>query len=137
MISNIARIKRRAPLFIRQRGAQITLRWTESSGGTLEPLTGALIGATVTEQSEIVPALIHIVPVASTSQVRQYNEVETGDCIADLQSDVSLDTKENLRFEIDGQLYVQKTVGEELARSWDALPQGQRLVRTVLLRKAT
>ncbi len=61
---------------------------------------------------------------------REASEAATAD-------DVTLDSLEELSFDVDGVRYVQKQVGERLAKSWDAIVAGFKFSRPLLLRKAT
>jgi hypothetical protein len=56
-----------------------------------------------------------------------------------LSGTVTLDdiARQGARFEWGGDWYMQKEVGENLARSWDVIIGGQKLGRTLLLRRAT
>lgn len=51
--------------------------------------------------------------------------------------DVTLDSLEDLSFDVDGMRYVQKSTGKDLAKSWDALVSSLKFSRPILLRKAT
>ena len=96
-------------------------------------------------RTETVKAFLHFPEPGANSAVRQFNEVELGDCIADFAQDVLLDGREGLEFlfldpdgkPIDGQKWVPKPVSETLARTWGVIMQGKKLWRPVLLRKAT
>lgn len=50
---------------------------------------------------------------------------------------VTLDSLEDLSFDVDGMRYVQKAPGKELAKSWDATLGTLKFSRPILLRKAT
>ena len=128
-------ILRRIPLNLQESGTDVTLTWTEFSGATTDPVTGARSGGTATTKTTKVKGFIH--EVSATSVVRQFAEIEAGDAIVDLAGDVALDGKEALRFTIDGRQFVAKEIPEKLARSWDVIFRGKRLHRSVLLRKAT
>lgn len=120
------------------RGADVTLRWQTVVSGTLDPTTGAQVGGIVLEHSGTVKAFLHTVSPA-TSELRMHEEVEIGDVLLDFAPDVDLSGKEALRFDIGGDLYVQKRVGGPASRHFDVLstPGGGATFRTVLARKAT
>lgn len=61
---------------------------------------------------------------------REASEAATAD-------DVTLDSLEELSFDVDGVRYTQKQVGERLAKSWDAVVADLKFSRPLLLRKAT
>lgn len=115
-------------------GTAITLRWVERSGGELDPTTGAMLGGTATSREATVRGFVHY--VGATTSLRQFREVEVGDAIVDLPPDATVDGLPELRVEIGGATWVPKDTGERLQRFWDAIEQGQRLTRTLLLRKA-
>lgn len=136
MRSNLGFILDRVALNLAESGTTITLRWQTLTGGTLDPVTGATVGATRTAQSETVKGFVHFVQIAQSGQ-RIFNEVEVGDCIVDLDPAVTLEGRDGLYFEIDGQRWVAKQFSDKLGKSWDVVAAGQRLYRSVLLRKAT
>jgi len=118
------------------KATDVLLKWEEfATGATVDPLYGGKTG-TVVPKTLKAKALIHFPNIAS-SQVRIFAEIEQGDCIADFAGDVELDGKENLRFVINGEEWVQKKVGAALAKSWDLVIGNARMARTVLLKKAT
>lgn len=99
----------------------------------IDPVTQARQGTPVA-RVEVVRCFVHYVSTAM-SQVRQFNEVEEGDCLLDMPADVALTGREGLSFEISGERWALKKVGDKLTRSWDQVFHGERLFRTVLLRK--
>ncbi len=136
MRTNLSRILRRLPHNLAHNGTDVILQWIEWSGTpTVDPVTGSKTGTRL-ERTAALKAFLHFVEVA-TSFVRQFNEVEHGDCIADFAPDAPLDGKEELAFVIGGEKWEQKTVGKRLATTWDVQAQNRKLFRTVLLRKAT
>jgi hypothetical protein len=136
MRSNLPFILSRIPANLAESGTDVTLHWTTLAGGTLDPVTGATVGATPTAQTEAAKAFLHFVQIAQSGQ-RIFNEFEVGDCIADFAPTVTFEGREQLWFEIDGQRWVAKQFSDKLGRTWDVVMQGQRLFRSVLLRKAT
>jgi len=134
-------------------GTDVQISWQVwPAGTTVDAVTQSNIGPTVggvaqlpTIQTQIARALIHFPEPGANSSVRQFNEVEIGDCIVDFGQDVKLEGKTGLSFlfldrqgnPIDGQVWVPKPTSERLARTWGAIVQGVKLWRRVLLRKAT
>jgi hypothetical protein len=117
--------------------ADIVITWNEwPADSATDPVTGARSGTPV-PRSQVVRGFVHYVQPAMT-QVRQFAEIEVGDCIVDLPPDVPLEGKAEVAFVIAGQTWVQKDVNNgRLPQSWDALVGGRKLFRTVLLRLAT
>lgn len=137
MRTNLPFIQHRANVVLNERGpaTDVLLTWRAWTGTpTVDPVTGSKTG-TSSVQVLNVRALVHF--VTASSRVRQFNEVEVGDCIADFPVAAPLDGKEELTFTIGGQLWVQKEISTNLASHWELEAQGQRLWRTVLLRRAT
>ena len=132
MRSRSHRIAARARMRVARHGSTITLRWVEQSGGTLDAATREKVGATSTNKSTTVKALVHFVGPA-TSGVRIYNEIQIGDAILDLDPSVALDGKKDLTFEFGDAVWAQKKVGKELAMAWDTIWQDQKIFRTVLV----
>jgi hypothetical protein len=134
-------------------GVDVDISWREwPAGTTTDPVTQSRTGPTVNgvvqgpvSKSQVVRGLVHFPEPGANSAVRQFNEVEVGDAIVDFPPDLVLEGKDNLQFvfldrtgnPIDGQVWVAKPISETLARTWGALVGGQRIWRTVLLRKAT
>lgn len=52
-------------------------------------------------------------------------------------TDVDLESLEELSFTVDGQRWVQAEIGDDLARSWDAIFGVTKSARSILVRKAT
>lgn len=133
-MSRMAWIAQRAARARTVIGSTVTLRWTVFSGTpTTDPVTGSTLG-TATESTETIKALVHY--VTATMVERQNVEIEVGDVIIDLDPALVLDTRKNLRFEIDGMLYRQKTVGDRLAHYQDVLVSDIKTHRTIVLSPA-
>lgn len=114
----------------------VVVTWSEWPDGTpVDPVNGNGSGEPVLNRMEV-RALVHYVGAPGVTEVRQFNEVETGDCILDLDPGVAVDGKPDIRFQIDGEEWVPKKVGSKLARSWDTVVGGERLFRSLLLKKA-
>jgi hypothetical protein len=134
MRSNLDFIESRIAENLAESGTDILLQWSEFSGATTTDINGSTLG-TSEVRTETVKGLVHY-PQIATSQVRQFNEVEAGDCIVDFAGDVAIDGKPGLRFVIAGETWEAKKLSDKLGRSWDVVAQGRRLVRSVLLRKS-
>lgn len=117
-------------------GTDIILSWDQYPANTpLDEVTQTPAGTPVRTQ-KCVKGFVHLVQLSTTSAVKQFNEIETGDCIVDLAPDEDIDGKFNLRFLIAGETWCPKQVGDKLGRVWDVVAHGQKMYRTVLLRKA-
>lgn len=117
------------------RGTSVTMRWVQwSQDAVVDPTTGARLDSPV-PGSATFTGFVHF--VTATTGIRQFREVEVGDVIVDLPPEVSVDGLDQVRFEIGGEVFVPRDVGEKLQRHWDTMEQGQKLCRTLLLRKAT
>jgi hypothetical protein len=149
MRSNISKILQRLPGNLARNGTQVQVSWQEwPADAVVDPVTQTKVladGQSPVARSKVVPAFLHFPEPGANSAVRQFNEVELGDCIADFHQDVALDRLDKLEFlfldrdgqPVDGQAWVVKQTGDVLARTWGAVVQGQRIFRSVLLRKAT
>ncbi len=128
-------MKRRMLSRMQQLGTPVIVRWAIIADAVLDPTTGAQLGA-LTVASQTIRAFVHFVaPI--TSGIRQFAEVEAGDVIVDFPPGINLDGKKQLTFEIGGIVFVQKEAGEKLAAYWDTMFSGDKLCRTLLLRKQT
>lgn len=146
MTSRLPFIQKRLELNLSKDGTDVVLYWVEIVGGALDP-TGAIVSGTETLMSGTMKGFVHAEPAKSV--VRQFAEIEAGDLIVDLgpspdvtllsgTGKVSLDSisSKGPRFQVGGELYVQKEIGDKLGKSWDVILRGQKLSRTLLLRKA-
>jgi len=116
-------------------GTDVTLNWVTLTNVTVDGPTGARVG-TPAAQTETVKGYIHFPDIASMS-VKQFAEVEAGDCVVDLPPTTTIEGRENLTFTINGEKWVQKHIGARLAQAWDTVFENTRFCRTLLLRKAT
>ena len=148
MRSNLPRILSRLESNLGDSGTTVSISWeVYPAGVTVDPVTGAqnLAAGSVTIQTMTVKAFLHFPQPVGNAVVRQFQEIEAGDCIADFCQDVPLDGKPGLKFmfldhagnPIDGVVWEIKPISERLAKNWDVIVAGHRLLRTVLLRKAT
>ncbi len=140
-------VKHRLELALARNGTPVPVYWSELEGGTTDPLTGAVVGGVETPVSGVIRAFGAEEPPRAV--LRQYQEIQAGDLILDVAdnayvtlpdgSTVLLDdlSGKGVRLEWGGQLYVQKEIGEDLASAWNVIVQGQRIGRTLLLRRAT
>lgn len=138
-IQNIGRKLRRKMARIAAKGGMnagpVVLRWREGGSGApaFDPELRASKSAVAWEEkSETKNAFIHYVSAGSTGYTR-YAEVRLGDVILDFPELADIDGRADLQFEIGGEIYVQKKVGEDLARSWDVRCGGEPITRTVLV----
>ena len=113
----------------------ITLEWRSTVGAQVDPVSGAEIGGTVTNNTLEVPAFIH--EVGASSQVRQFAEISVGDLLVDISADVDLSTKTNLVVLARGQRYHAQRVSGRLAEIYGVIFAGLNIARTLHLRKAT
>lgn len=137
MRSNLGFILDRLPLNIAESGTDILLHWSTVTGGTFDVTTQTTEGGVKSAHSTTVRALaVHFIQDAASWRIQGYNEVQVGDKIVDFGPDVALEGKAELRFEIDGELWTQRPLGGNPAKSFDATIQNQPLCRTVILMRA-
>jgi len=134
MIQNLSDVLAEARFLSGVAGTEITLHWVETTGGTVDRITGEVVGATSEDQSETITGLVHFVGVSKSGYL-VHNELQIGDAILDLDPDVDLDTKKNLVFEFGGHRWVQANVGDELVKAWDTLVGDQEVFRTIAVRR--
>ena len=136
MRTRIDFIASRMPVATASLGCDVVLRWQEPTAGA--PLTrDAVDGAPTTPMTgacETVRALLYF--VSATTQLRQFAEIQAGDCIATFNPDVALRGRESLRFIIDGEEWSSKPVSEQLAGYWGRAAD-LKLYQVVLLRRGT
>ncbi|MDE2105481.1 MAG: hypothetical protein KGL39_50100, partial [Patescibacteria group bacterium] len=82
----------------------------------------------------VVKAMLYY--VSATTQIRQFTEIQAGDCIATFNPGLELKGKESLRFVIDGQEWSSKPVSEQLSSHW-GVAANLKLYQVALLRKGT
>ena len=141
MRSRIDFIADRIEINLAESGTQIALAWNIwPDGAVRDPVTGQFPGTPTPGQAGV-PALLHFVSASST--VRQFAEIQTGDCMVDLSPKLDLKGKDGLTFWLpsgaDGTMeqWSNKPISQELAVFWDTIQCGRKLWQTVLLRKAT
>jgi hypothetical protein len=95
---------------------------------------------TLPEKTKTVGGLVHFV-TARTMQ-RQFAEIQAGDAIVTFEgtiydeddNPVDLKQMQKLRFELNGDIYVQAAVGKDLKGYWSTVIGGNPLSQTFLLR---
>ena len=131
-------------------GGQLTVLWTQTAGGVLNPSTGSLVGATGTVLSGTLAALAMEGGVHSV--VRQYTEISVGDLIVTLSGSpvVELCPGQVLSgtlplavvaafgptFFWQGMPYVQKMVGDDLRTLWTEAAGGIVISQGILLKRS-
>ncbi len=136
MRQNLSFIQHRMAINLAESGTDIVLTWNTWPDGTQrDAVTGAMQGTPI-PQTATVKGFVHYIQPATTVP-RLFNETEAGDCIIEVAPDAPLDGKEDLVFTIAGQKWVAKAISDQLATTWDATVRGQKLYRSVLLRKQT
>ena len=132
-------------------GGCLGLVWNRLSGGTLNPSTNAMVGATETVLSGTLVAVA--VEENVRSVLRQYSEIVAGDLVVTLTGDpqVVLGQGQPLSgtlplsgvaafgplFYWNGNQYSQKAVSEDLRSLWNESVAGVVLTRGILLRRNT
>jgi hypothetical protein len=115
--------------------ATVTVSWERPVDGS-QPRDPALEGtAPATETITLErKAFVHFVE-PSKSLARQFTQIETGDVILDFLGDVVL-PRDGAVFIVNGERYIQKDAGKQLALYWDLMLEGQPHFRTVVATKA-
>lgn len=115
-------------------------------GATRDPVTQVYTG-NPTEVREEIRAFLHF--ISASSSVRQFNEIQVGDCMVDMSPSVVLTGRDGLSFLLPTgaipagggepalETWSNKPVSSQLAAYWDTMQSGRRVVQTVLLRRAT
>ena len=116
-------------------GCNVQLYWQAPQGGAMA--RDAVDGAPTVPMmrlTETVRALLYF--VSATTQLRQFAEIQAGDCIATFNPDQVLKGRDSLRFVIDGEEWSSKPVSEQLSSYW-GMAANVKLYQVVLLRKGT
>jgi hypothetical protein len=92
-------------------------------------------GTVVTPRSRAFRALFHQVETR-LSGFQRFLEVQTGDVMIDYLEDLELAGKEDLRVEVRGVYYTQKTASSALLESWDCQMESGGMFKTLLLTPA-
>jgi hypothetical protein len=128
-------------------GELLIVRWREVAGGTVDPITRAVVGGTRVDREGTLSGFGREEPARTVT--RTFAEVQTGDLIFDLPPDpaitlpdgstVSLASVQpwNPRFTWGGRDYQQASLGSALSAAWDARAGGVSLGQTLLLRPVT
>jgi hypothetical protein len=118
-------------------GTPIVLHWwAPATGVSVDPTTGAYEGSGVSRVDLDTRALCFYEVTETETRFRQYEEVSAGCGVLDLPASLDLSGKLGLEFEINGERWIQKEVGEALRESWQ-LMEGEKMVRTYLLKRKT
>ena len=141
MRSRIDFVAGRVATNLDESGTEVTLLWNAyAAGADVDPVTQVVSG-TPTPQSECIQAFLHF--VSASSAVRQFNEIQIGDCLMDISPEVDLTGRSGLVFilptgpHLSGQQWTSKPVSAELSAAWDVMQGNRRLFQTILLRKGT
>ncbi len=140
MRTNLPFILHRQQLGLAENGTDVVLSWNVwPPGTTFDAVTQSYV-ADESHQADIgsatIKAFVHY-PNFAMSAVKQFNEIETGDVILDVAPEAVIDGLDGLVFTVGGLEYVPKQVSEKLARAWDGIVQGAKLLRPVLLKRKT
>ena len=135
MRTRIDFIAGRMPDFTSSIGCDVQLYWQAPRGGAMQrdPVDGVPTVPMV-PLTETVRALLYF--VSATTQLRQFAEIQAGDCIATFNPDQTLKGRDSLRFVIDGEEWSSKPVSEQLSSYWGRAAN-LKLYQVVLLRKGT
>ncbi len=123
--------------------ADVILRWRDRPAGDYDPILDAGNPAFApTARNQTLKAFVHYATVGSTA-FQRFSQIQTGDVILDFPGDPrvgneddgfrSIDSLTNLEFEVNGVIYVQKTTGEDLAKTWDVRVAGVSICRSLLV----
>ncbi len=141
MRSRIDFIASRMEANLEESGTRIMLAWNIWPANTpRDPVSRQFIG-TPSPGREEVNAFLHF--VSATASVRQFNEIQVGDCIVDLSATLDLTNRDGLTFLLPSgpggrvESWSNKPISSQLASYWDALQSGTRVCQTVLLRRST
>ena len=141
MRSNLPFILHRRDVCLDTEGTDVTLSWTAWPAGTaIDPVTQSKLADDShqpTQGTTTLKAFIHFIQPASQNAVRQFNEIEVGDAILSLPPDAPLDDKDDVKFTIAGEDWVQKPISDKLSKSWEGIVRGAKFYRTILLRRTT
>lgn len=139
-----------------QGGTTLIVRWDQKDGGSFDPTTGGLAGASVVAASGTLRGFVYEEP--GQSVLRMNAEIQTGDLIIECLPDapvtlltilpgitsatLPLAQLDSPIFELNGQRYSQSKVGRELKLAWDTTQEDAegnvvRLERTIVLRPET
>lgn len=139
---------RRAVLSATGPGSNVGVGWTEYSGGTTDPGTGAAVGGTATRRTGVLRALVYEEPARGV--LRQFAEIQAGDVILDVLPDATVQPDDGTaaipltdlaalhpRFIWNGATYVPRDLGRALLSAIDATVGLTPISRSIVLRPAT
>jgi len=136
MRSRIDFIAERVESNLEESGTDVVVNWNEwPANAALDPVTQARTG-TPTARTETLRAFLHFIQ-PSASVIRQFDEIETGDCLLEYSPEVTLEGRDSLRFIIEGVEWSAKPMSQHLRETWDAVFAGRRLFKTLLLKRST
>lgn len=110
----------------------IVMHWNDIGTPVLDAISGTSVG-TATPKQKTFKGFFH--EIGATSTIRIHTELQVGDAVIDLPSDVDVDGKSDVWFEVSGRAWVQKDVGGKLSQSWDVVYQDIRFARTLAVRR--
>lgn len=124
---------------IETEGTLISVRWTETTGGTVRPDTGARTGGTVAQRSKDLKVFRHETEAGVRSQ--RFAQTETGELFLDfvpgaldfLRQPAAGVEIANVVFTVNGQSYTQSRTGQSIAIFHDAVHAGIPICSTVRL----
>lgn len=109
----------------------VIFRWREKQGAS-DPNVEADYSENPLNEM-VLPALVHF--FGSKTEELTGGEIEAGDAVLTLNEDAPLDGRDVQEFVIGGRVFVQKSVGREIASEWDILMGGRRFARTIFCRQ--
>lgn len=110
----------------------VTLHWQERTGAEFDRVLQEYIGGTRTSQSEVVQAIIHFVNDGDY-RVHYYSELKVSDLLVLFDDDIVLEGRPGLYFDVGGQHYEMKPLGDELPKTYESIFQGLKVGRRVVL----
>lgn len=124
---------------LEREGTDLSVAWTETSGGTTRPDTGARTGGTTTPRTLTLRAFVH----ASEADVRsqRFAQTEEGELFVDfvpgaldrLRHPAAGLAVDNVVFTFGGEKFTQRKVGQGIATYHDSVHQGIPICSTVRL----
>lgn len=114
---------------LQREGVSLWLHWPVTTGGELDPTTGARVGGTTSVEKEEIRAHVH--QVKADSSLRRFTEIRVGDLILDLSAAVRPDDRPGCWIEYDGVIYRPKKLSEHAVSHLDHHSAGGTALRTV------
>ena len=135
MYSEIDNLADRAEENLEESGSDILLKWNEWPSGMTRDRVTEKPSVPAEAKSEYLKAFLYY--ISASSVVRQFAEIEVGDCIVDFSATVDLTNRNDLVVVINGEEWVTKPVSGKLKQAWTDGQRNTGLYQTILLRKAT